>query len=417
VGTDGHLPDGALPRPADAATPALRLVLAGVLADLAVGTLFAWSLVAADATAGTGTAPGGVFAGAIVVFAAVLLGLGPVLRRAGPRRLLRLAAAAAGAGLLVAAYAGTPWSLFTGVSLLFGAANGLAYGVSLELAARVPQARRGAATGAVVAAYAAGPALLGVTAPPALRSHGWRAGLAVLAAAVVLLLAVAALLSPPGRTAQRPAARGTGGPAVARGPVVLLWLAFVGGAAPGLVLFAQAVPVAAAGPLGPAAGGLAVTALATGNLAGRLLAGWWSDRIGRRPALATALLVAAASLGVLCVPVAPPAVLAGFLGSGAAYGAVSSLVPAATADHVGPAGFAVAYGRVFTGWGCAGLLAPLAGDQLVRLAAPHPGLLALAGLPLLPAAAAVLLLPGTASRPGDRPRTRDSRRSRARGER
>jgi MFS family permease len=167
--------------------------------------------------------------------------------------------------------------------------------------------------------------------------------------------------------------------------------------------------VAAAGTLGPAAGGLAVTALATGNLAGRLLAGWWSDHVGRRPALAAALLVAALSLGVLSLRVAPAAVLVGFLGSGAAYGAVSSLVPAATADHVGPAGFAVAYGRVFTGWGCAGLLAPVAGDQLVRLAGPHPGLLALGGLPLLPAAAAVLLLPATASRTGDdRPQPPDA---------
>jgi MFS family permease len=405
----------------DAAPPVSRLVLAGLLADVAVGTLFAWSLVAEEATAGSGTPPGVVFAGAIAVFAAVLLGLGPVQRRVGPRPLLGVAAAAGGGGLVVAASLPAPWALPVGVVLLFGTANGLAYGVSLGLAARVPRAHRGAAIGAVVAAYAAAPVLLGLTAPPALQAHGWRAALELLAVVVLVLLALAALLSPPQPTAPRLGARGAARGVVPRGPVVLLWLVFAGGAAPGLALFAHAVPVATASTLGPAAAGLAVSALATGNVAGRLLAGWWSDRIGRRPALVVALLVVGASLGVLCVPAPPAAVLVGFLGSGAAYGAVSSLVPAATADSVGEAGFAAAYGRVFTGWGCAGLLAPVAGDEVVRLAGAHPGLLALVGLPLLPAAAAELLRPaagsGTSGHAHDRPRTRRGRRSRARDER
>jgi MFS transporter, OFA family, oxalate/formate antiporter len=57
---------------------------------------------------------------------------------------------------------GTPW---VGIGLLFGAANGLVYGVAVALVARVPAERRGPAGGLVVGAYAAGPVGLGLVAP------------------------------------------------------------------------------------------------------------------------------------------------------------------------------------------------------------------------------------------------------------
>jgi MFS family permease len=370
-----------------------RLVLAGVVANLAVGTLFSWSLVARDAAVGVGMSRGAaaaVFATAIVVFAAVLLAVGPAVRWGGPRRLLYVAAVAGGGGLLLAATAREPLALWSGVALLFGTANGLAYGVAVGLAARVPASRRGTATGLVVAAYAAGPVLLGLAAPPALRTLGWRPCLAGLALIVTGLLAVAARLAP----SERPpdVGRRSPGERMPRRPVVLLWIVFAGGTAPGLMLFAHAVSVASDRQLNLQFTGLVVAALAAGNLTGRLVSGWWSDRIGRLPALAVALATAAVSIGVLSGPGAAPVVLVAFLGAGVAYGAVSSLVPAATADRFGADAFPTAYGRVFTGWGCAGLLAPLAGEQILRLHDRHPALLAVAAAPLVPAAVAVLLL-------------------------
>jgi MFS family permease len=369
-----------------------RPVLAGALADLAAGTLFGWSLVAAqvsDSLGMSGRTAAAVFATAIVVFAAVLLVLAPLRRRAGSRRLLLVAAVAGGGGLLMAATAHRPAVLLLGVGLLFGGANGLAYGVSVGLAAHVPASRRGAATGLVVGAYAAGPIVLGLVAPTALDAFGWRTCVACLAVAVAGLLIVAARLTPddgpaggrPNRLDRRP-----------RRDVALLWITFAGGTAPGLLLFAHAVPVAGDRRLAAGAAGLAVSALAAGNLAGRLTAGVWSDRIGRLPALGVALAAGAVSIGALAVATTPPVVLAGFLGTGLAYGAVSALVPAATADRVGPVRFPTAYGVVFTGWGCAGLVAPVVGGWLIDLSEQAPALLMLAAAPLIAAAVAVVLL-------------------------
>jgi hypothetical protein len=85
-------------------------------------------------------------------------------------------------------------------------------------------------------------------------------------------------------------------------------------------------------------------------------------------------------------------VLAGFLGTGLAYGAVSALVPAATLDRVGTRAFPSAYGRVFTGWGLAGLLAPAAAERVLHLAGTRPELVWLVAAPLVPAGVAWLLL-------------------------
>lgn len=380
--------------------PWRRPVLAGVVANLAVGTLFGWGLVAGPVAETVRMSDGSaalVFASAIAVLAVVLLTLGRLQRRAGPRRLLHAAAGLGGGGLLLAATAQVPLVLWVGVALLFGAANGLAYGVAAGLAARVPPSRRGTATGLVVGAYAAGPLLLGLVAPPVLDLVGWRHSVAVLAVIVAGLLAGAARLAPAdGPAGQR---RGPGDP-LPRRVVVLLWVVFAGGTAPGLLLFAHAVTVARDLQLSQSAAGLAVSALAAGNLIGRLVAGAWSDRIGRLPALAAALTAGAVAIVALALVTSHTVVLAGYLGTGLTYGAVSALVPAATADLVGADAFPRAYGRVFTGWGCAGLLAPLAGGWSLDLIERQPAILVLAVTPLIAAAAAVFLL--TDRGPGQR---------------
>jgi len=79
-----------------------RAVAAGATANLAMGTLFAWSLVAEQAAAdvgATGTTTSAVFATAIATFAGALLAVGRLDPQPAPRFVLVAAAAAAGSGL------------------------------------------------------------------------------------------------------------------------------------------------------------------------------------------------------------------------------------------------------------------------------------------------------------------------------
>lgn len=383
-----------------------RRVLAGVAANAAVGTLFAWSLVAQEAARDSGLSPGGaawVFAGAIVVFTVVLLGVGRGLRRLGPRGRLSVAALAGGSGLLLAASWQHPLALFVGVSGLFGTASGLAYSVATALAAQVPARHRGAAAGVVVAAYAGAPVLLGIVGPDLVAELGWRTCTAWLALAVAGLLLLAALLVPQG-AGHPPVTHRAGGPRRPSGAVPLLWVVFCGGTMPALVAFAHAAPLATARGLDSAGAGMAVSALAGGNLAGRLVGGWLSDWCGRLAALAGSLVLTAGALLCLVPGVGAAVALGGFGGLGLAYGALSALVPAATADLVGPVSFPAAYARVFTGWGLAGLIGPVLGSWLLRAATDTPSLLGLAVLPLVPAGIALLMLARRRDQAGE-PRT------------
>ena len=101
-----------------------------------------------------------------------------------------------------------------------------------------------------------------------------------------------------------------------------------------------------------------------GNLVGRLVAGPLSDLVGRSAALHgnSAVLVLA------CLPLAVDSsgtvALVALLLLGIQYGALSALVPLATSKVVPAERFGATYGLVFTGWGAAGLLAPVAAASL-----------------------------------------------------
>lgn len=376
-----------------------RLTLAGMAANSAVGPLFGWSLVAERAATSTGLSSGGaagVFAGALVVMALALVATGRAIERLEPRRLLVGAAAAAVGGLVLAASSRQPVGLLLGVSGLYGAANGVAYSVAATLAARVPTARRGTATGLVVACYAAPPVLLGVVGPIVIAEHGWRTCLLALACIAGALLLVAAALAP--HAAPRP----PGGPHVTassarsrKGATPWLWVLFAGGAAPALMVFAHAVTLGRQRGLEVASTGLVVSALATGNLLGRVAAGWVSDKVGRFPSLAVAVGAQSLPLAAVTWASGPVAIVGGSAVLGTCYGAVSALVPAATADVVGVSAFPRTFARVFTGWGAAGLTAPILGAAILGLASTTPSMVILTGLPLLPAGLACWVLSGS----------------------
>jgi OFA family oxalate/formate antiporter-like MFS transporter len=338
-----------------------RAIAGAVLLDLAVSPLFAWDVFTASAQrelgAGT-TALAGVFSVGLAAFTAGVLAGGRIADSVAPRRLALVTAAGSVAGLLGSAAATSVVVLVIAFGVVLGATAGLGYATAVRVAGTV-RSGRGLALGLVVASYAVGTAVLAPVAAVLLGVAG-RGGTFVVLAAVLgaVLLAAAALL--PGAAPEAPEApavpSGTDDGRVPRRPVVALWLGFGLGSAPALAAFALAGRLA-----GPAAAvASAVVLLNLGNVVGRLVAGPVSDRVGRR----ATLHVNSALLVVVCVGLAagaggPLALTALFL-LGTQYGALSTLVPAAVSDVVPGGRFGATYGRVFTGWGVAGLVAPVA---------------------------------------------------------
>lgn len=333
-----------------------RAVAGAVLLDLAVSPLFAWDVFTGSLRRDLGagdTLLAGVFSVGLAAFMVGVLVGGRLADLVAARRLALVTLVGTVAGLLGCAAATSVLALVLAFGVVLGGSTGLGYATAVRVAGTVAS-RRGLALGLVVSAYALGTAVLAPVAAALLGAVG-RAWTFVLVAGVMGgVLAVAAALVPGEPSDPHPRARRSRGrPGRA---VVALWAAFGLGAAPALAAFAQAGALAGS----PDAVAVAVGVLAVGNVVGRLVAGPLSDRVGRSAALHGNCAV----LLLACLPLAAgsggPVALVALLLLGTQYGALSALVPAATADVVPRERFGTAYGLVFTGWGLAGLLAPVA---------------------------------------------------------
>lgn len=302
-----------------------------------------------------------VFSVGLATFTVGVLVGGSLVGTVAPRPLALVAGFGVAAGLGVSAVASSVAALTAGFGVLLGGGAGLGYATAVGVAGTV-STRRGASIAAVVSAYAAGAVVLAPLADRLLVELGRTGALSALTAGMAGLLVLAAGLLSTERPSPR--ARPTTHKHSSRSasPIAALWLMFLLGSAPALVAFAH--PSQFQDDSNRAV--LAVVLLNAGNLAGRLVSGPIADRLGLPPTLH----VSAAALTLACTVLAATGttvpVLASYLVIGVQYGAISVLAPLATAELVPARMFGRAYGKVFTAWGAAGLLAPPAAVWLAE---------------------------------------------------
>ena len=133
--------------------------------------------------------------------------------------------------------------------------------------------------------------------------------------------------------------------------------------------------------------------MASGSLAGRLAAGVFCDATSPRRALIATPLLAAGALGasLLVGGVAPLVVSLG--GMGLAFGVNAVAIPLETSTLFGPRGFSKAFGIIFTGWGFAGLTAPVLAGVLFDRTGGYAASVAACAASLVLAAVAAAALP------------------------
>jgi MFS family permease len=301
-----------------------------------------------------------------VLFAAVVLVAGRLADERSPRALATAAGLVMGTGLALCAAAPSLPVVAIGYGGLFGLGSGLAYVTVVSVAGTQFDERRGLALGVVVGAYAAGPILVGPLGTLAIQGVGWRPAVAALGLLLAGATAVAARWLPPDPAKRVRPARTTAhsAPGSRAAGLWSLWALFLLSTAPGLLAFSYTTDIALERGLTTGTAGVVVGLLAGGNLAGRLLAGPLSDRWGSVATIALTLLALALAVGALGWLSAAVVMLVALPVLGAQYGAISAVLPAATAELVGPERFGSSYGRVFSSWGVAGVLGPAAGGWL-----------------------------------------------------
>lgn len=286
---------------------------------------------------------------------------------------------AIGAGL--AGIGGSLEIVLIGYSLIFGLANGLGYGFGLQFAARANPGRSGIAMGVVTGAYAFGAVLAPYGFKVALAIGGFFSAMMALGAVVTVVgIGAAFLVAQSGAqysdTKAEPSAT-----TLPWGRIATIWVAYGSGVAAGLMVIGHAAEIAATAGF---SGWIAAAVIAGFNLVGSLLSGWLFDRMSHRRILTILPLLGTMALLVLSVLPELTIALLGVVGF--AYGGTIATYPATIAILFPGENGPHAYGRIFTAWGVAGLLAPWLAGQIYDWSGSYtPALWMAAGLGVISA--------------------------------
>ena len=359
------------------------VVVGGVLMNLALGVIYAWSVFVApfDADFGwTRTQVSVVFTIAILSVGSWFVVAGFLQDRFGPRRVAALGGILYALGFFLASQTESLLWLYITFGAIAGAGNGFGYAIPIPVVSKWFPDRRGLAIGLVVGGYGAGSGIYGPVAREVLiPQYGWQGTMQISAVLfLVMTLAAAYLLRNPPEgykpPAPAPAPAPGGAPKPAAAPAgrdytpgemvrtptfYLLWIAYCLGSAAGLMVISQLVPVGEAAGLGAAAG-LGLTIGAIGNTGGRVLSGWMSDSLGRLNTLRAMVLLSAVALPVFYL----------FAGQVTlfylllvviyyCYGTLLSVFASTCADFYGTRHMGVNYGLLFSAWGVAGIVGPV----------------------------------------------------------
>ena len=308
---------------------------------------------------------------------AVLLGH-RVFARYSAASFVLIVGAVAALGAWVAATAPSLPIVWLGYSVLFGGANGLGYGFGLQIASQSNAGREGTSMGIVTAAYALGATLSPVLFVHAVAFGGVQAAMLGLAGALILAAVICARLMHVSRVIFRTDSKKTSQAALRIGEFLLLWVGYGSGVAAGLMTIGHAAGIATSQKFGGALWA-APALIAASSLAGSLIAGRWVDRIAAPRLLAGLPLLSVAGLGVLSVPVSPGLMMCCLAAVGFSYGGLIAAYPAVIAKIFGAESSSRIYGRVFTAWGCAGIVSPWLAGRLFDSTGSYQSALRVAG--------------------------------------
>jgi MFS transporter, OFA family, oxalate/formate antiporter len=355
-------------------------VVGGMSMNLALGSLYAWSVFVAPLEKEFGwkrAQTSNVFTYAVVVFALSFIVAGRLQDKLGPFKISVIGGLLVSIGFFLSAYTSSLNYLYICFGVLGGIGNGFGYATPIPVMAKWFPDRRGLAVGLAVAGYGGGSAIFGPLAGNYLiPTYGWRTTFQILGGIFLVMTMVGAFLlknppvgyRPSGWT-PAPAAKAAAttyefspGEALRTPTMWFMWIAYALGASAGLMVISQLVPFARSKgvPLALATTGIFIGA--AGNAAGRILSGWMSDALGRLNVLRLMIAISAVAMvilphtgGIVAVPVFMYVVIFVVYWC---YGTQLSVNASTTSDFWGTKNAGINYGILFTSWGVAGIIGP-----------------------------------------------------------
>ncbi len=354
------------------------IAAAGVVMQLALGAVYAWSVFRTPLVKTFGWSISQVtltFTIAVFTVGWAAFGGGLWMRAKGPRVVGITAGILYGLGIFLARFSDQGlWVLYLTYGVMGGAGLGLGYIVPVATLVKWFPDKRGFITGIAVAGFGAGALLTAPIATRLIQSAGVLNTFAILGTAYLILVvgAAAFMANPPaGWTPEgwKPAVIGNN--SLARRDYTVrealqswqwygLWAMLFLNVSAGISIISQASPMVQeiTGVNATMAAGM-VGIISIANGAGRFLWAWLSDFIGRRW-----VFLAMFVLQALLFFIMPR--LSGFTAFSAVaclvllcYGGGFGTMPAFCADYFGPKEVGPIYGLMLTAWGFGSVLGPL----------------------------------------------------------
>ncbi len=366
------------------------VLLAGIFFNLAIGVLYAWSVLKTRMTAPveaggwgwTSAQAGFPYTLAIVCFALGLLVGGKIQDKTGPRWLVTAGGALAGLGLILSGLVGNNPM---GVAVCFGVVSGLGIGmgygcVSPPALKWFHPSKKGMVSGLIVGGFGLAALYFAPLTTMLLNHFGIEKTLMFLGTGILVVgVCLAQFINNP------PAGYSPVVPAhlaqTAKSAVYvdfttqemlktkrfyLMFVMFLLSASIGLMMIGNITKIASVQLQikDTAVLAMLVMFLAVTNTFGRVLGGLMSDKIGRINALfVVSVLQLLNMVGfIYCHDMALLAV--GIILIGFCYGTLLSVFPALTIDQYGIKNYGGNYGVLFLAWGLSGVIAPLMADYI-----------------------------------------------------
>jgi MFS family permease len=350
--------------------PGWRVVAAGTGINLALGILYAWSIFKSAIEKDFGWDPARLndpYAVCCLVFSFVMILGGRCQDRFGPKWTAVLGGVLVAAGLGISSQSSDYLVWVLGFGVLAGIGIGFGYSAATPPALKwFPASMTGKVAGVVVAGFGLAPLYIAPLTDLLLKKGG--VGFATLFYSLFFLISVCGLAMLLKNPEEKALVAGKNSPALqvsvqplglfGRKDFYLLWMIYFIASGAGLMVISS-INGMAKKSMGEMAF-LAVVVLALGNASGRVIAGFVSDKIGRKATLLGVTILQAICM-LLAVPVTetlsyPILLVLLATAIGFHYGANLCLFPAFAKDLYGLKNFGVNYGILFTAWGAGGFV-------------------------------------------------------------
>ena len=356
------------------------IAVAGVVMQVALGAVYAWSVFRDPLTKAYGgasaTAVNTTFSITIFTLGFAAFAGGLWMARSGPRTVALTAGVLYGIGVFLAGFASNSLViLYLTYGLIAGAGIGLGYIVPVATLIKWFPDRRGFITGIAVAGFGGGAFVTALVAKGLVSSVGPFQTFTYLGIIYLIMVVGAAMFmknppegwTPPGWEPDTSEGGEQSGVDYDLGGALRTWQWFALWALLFLNVTAGIAIITEAAPMATEISGVSATVAATlvsiisiGNALGRFFWAWLSDAIGRKWVFFVMFLLQAVLL-VLLPFVGKAFVLLAILSFIiiSCYGGGFGTMPAFAADYFGSANVGKIYGLMLTAWSFGGVLGPL----------------------------------------------------------